>query len=277
VVACRWYGTGPTEGIHVPRPRIASLVALILSAALVASAADAGAITAVERARKDRREAAATIAELRRLLHRHASARRTAISLADVLQVRGGGNLDAGRWHAAQRVTARHDRKAARSVRRVRQRVDHRIDQLLTQRDRLATWLDTVAIFQVCPVDTYLALYDDFGQMVRLPKVPVHRHMGNDITAPTGTPIRAPFDGTVTTSYGVLGGREIRLTGARGYIYGAHLSALGHLGWVKAGTVIGYVGSTGDATAPHLHLEWNPVGVGTVDPHPLLSLACSPV
>ena len=113
--------------------------------------------------------------------------------------------------------------------------------------------------------------------MVRLPKVPVHRHMGNDITAPTGTPIRAPFAGSVSTSYGVLGGREIRLTGTRGYLYGAHLSALGHLGWVKPGTVIGYVGDTGDATAPHLHLEWHPGGGGAVDPHALLALACLPV
>lgn len=259
------------------RPRTAGIAALILSAALVASAADAGAITAVERARKDRREAAHTIAELRRLLHRHASARRTAISLADVLQVRGGGSLDAGRWHAAQRVTARHDRRAHRAVRRVRQRVHRRIAQLLTQRDRLAGWLETAAVFQVCPVDRYIALYDDFGQMVRLPKVPVHRHMGNDITAPMGTPIRAPFAGTVTASYGLLGGREIRLTGPRGYIYGAHLAALGRLGWVKAGTVIGYVGATGDATAPHLHLEWHPGGGGAVDPHALLALACLPV
>ncbi|HYJ62002.1 MAG TPA: M23 family metallopeptidase [Actinomycetota bacterium] len=259
------------------RSRTAGILALVLSAALVASAADAGAITAVERARKDRREAAHTIADLRRLLHSHASSRRTAITLLEVLEVRGGSHLDPARWRAAQRIAARRDRKADRAVARVRRRVDRRIDQLLAQRDRLAAWLEVTAVFQVCPVDRYIALYDDFGEMVRLPKVPVHRHMGNDITAPIGTPIRAPFAGTVSAGYGVLGGREIRLTGPRGYVYGAHLSALGRLGWVKAGTVIGYVGATGDATAPHLHLEWHPGAGGAVDPHGLLALACLPV
>ena len=157
----------------MPRPRTASILALVLSAALVATAADARAITAVERARKDRREAAHTIADLRRLLHSHASSRRTAITLLEVLEVRGGSHLDPSRWRAAQRITARHDRKADRAVARVRRRVDRRIDQLLTQRDRLAAWLEVTAVFQVCPVDRYIALYDDFGEMVRLPKVPL--------------------------------------------------------------------------------------------------------
>ncbi len=45
-----------------------------------------------------------------------------------------------------------------------------------------------------------------------------------------------------------LGGLEVRVTGSRGYVYNAHLSSYGTLGYVRAGTVIGYVGATGDAT-----------------------------
>jgi murein DD-endopeptidase MepM/ murein hydrolase activator NlpD len=62
--------------------------------------------------------------------------------------------------------------------------------------------------------------------------------------------------------------------GDRGYVFNAHLIGYGHLGWVGAGTIVGYVGSTGDATAPHDHFEWHPWNGGAVDPHYLLLLGC---
>lgn len=83
-------------------------------------------------------------------------------------------------------------------------------------------------------------------------------HLGLDLAAPIGTPVRAAADGTVTFSgwstggYGNLaivkhaGGIETRY---------AHMSKLGKTGKVEAGDVIGYVGSTGDSTGPHLHFE----------------------
>ena len=61
----------------------------------------------------------------------------------------------------------------------------------------------------------------------------------------------------------------MRVTGPRGYVYNAHLSSYGTLGSVRAGTVIGYVGATGDATTAHDHLEWHPYGGAAVDPNPL--------
>lgn len=83
-------------------------------------------------------------------------------------------------------------------------------------------------------------------------------HYGVDYGAPVGTPVRATADGTVLSA-GVRGGggRTVRLRHANGYLT-AYLHLSGYAQGVRAGArvdqgqVIGYVGSTGLSTGPHL-------------------------
>ena len=145
---------------------------------------------------------------------------------------------------------------------------------LTTRRDDLQAWLATWGILRVCPVDAPRFIHDDFGEIVRVGDVEPHVHMGNDIVAPSWTPIRAPFDGYAWASSSPLGGYQVRVRGDRGYVFNAHLIGYGDLGWVGAGAIIGYVGATGDSTASHDHFEWHPWDGGAVDPYYLLTLAC---
>ena len=127
--------------------------------------------------------------------------------------------------------------------------------------------------FSACPVPGG-AISDDFGA----PRYGggYHTHEGNDIFAPQGTPIHAPFDGSASGANNTLGGISVIVTGSQGYVYNAHMSGTAALGSVQAGDVIGYVGSTGDAqgTSPHNHFEWHPGNGAAVDPHPYLLQVC---
>jgi murein DD-endopeptidase MepM/ murein hydrolase activator NlpD len=147
-------------------------------------------------------------------------------------------------------------------------------------------------IFKVCPVDQPRAVSNDFGA----PRYSggYHPHAGNDIIAPMGTAIRAPFDGTARSSWNTLGGNSVYVYGAYGYVYNAHLSqySSNSNGPVQAGEIIGYVGNTGDAQGgiTHDHFEWHPNAIpsnwpqspygystlptGAINPYPLLSGVC---
>jgi len=92
-------------------------------------------------------------------------------------------------------------------------------------------------------------------------------HLGTDYAAGTGTPIKATGDGRVAF-IGWKGGygRAVVLKHGSSYetLYG-HMSrfraGLGHGSRVQQGQVIGYVGSSGLATGPHLHYEFRINGV----------------
>ena len=128
--------------------------------------------------------------------------------------------------------------------------------------------------FQTCPVNGPVAYSDDFGA----PRYSggYHTHQGNDMFAPYGTPIVAPFSGTASNSTNGLGGLAVTVSGAGGFVYNAHMSRIGQLGSVSTGDVIGYVGDSGDAqgTSPHDHFEWHPGGGAAVDPFPYLNQVC---
>ena len=104
------------------------------------------------------------------------------------------------------------------------------------------------------------------------------RHEGVDLFAPKGTPIVAPVGGTIERYPNPAGGQAIELYGRDGNrYYFAHLDRYGEGGSVSRGTVVGYVGNTGDArtTSAHLHFEIHPGGgAATTSPYPALVAAC---
>jgi len=95
----------------------------------------------------------------------------------------------------------------------------------------------------------------------------IRAHQGVDYAAPTGTAIKAAGDGRVSF-VGLKGGygRTIILEhgGKISTLY-AHMSrfarGMRNGQRVKQGEIIGYVGSTGAATGPHLHYEYRVNGV----------------
>ena len=84
-------------------------------------------------------------------------------------------------------------------------------------------------------------------------------HMGIDIGASEGTPIYAAMPGTVTTAgwYGGYGNAVIIDHGGGMQTLYGHMSAVGTSPGmnVMPGQVIGFVGSTGNSTGPHLHFS----------------------
>lgn len=97
-----------------------------------------------------------------------------------------------------------------------------------------------------------------------------YNHRGEDLVAPAGTPIHAVGAGTVWTGWDGGAGNYTMITHSNGAVsvYMHQSSFAIRSGWVEAGQVIGYVGSTGNSTGPHLHFEIQPWGAwnGVVNP-----------
>jgi murein DD-endopeptidase MepM/ murein hydrolase activator NlpD len=86
-------------------------------------------------------------------------------------------------------------------------------------------------------------------------------HTGQDFAAPAGTAVRAVGDGKIIfAAYDGAYGNKIVVEHADGTVtWYAHLSSFDRTGGtVEAGDVIGRVGSTGNSTGDHLHLEVHP-------------------
>lgn len=104
------------------------------------------------------------------------------------------------------------------------------------------------------PLTSY-RLTASFGQSSNLWQ---HNHTGQDFAAPIGTPIHAVADGVIVSAgwAGAYGWRTIiRLKDGTENWYCHQSHFVRRSGFVKAGTLIGLVGATGNVTGPHLHLE----------------------
>jgi hypothetical protein len=139
-----------------------------------------------------------------------------------------------------------------------------------------------------CPVAGRVFYRDSFGE--RRTVGGYHPHWGNDVVAPTGRAIRAPFDGFAVAHRDTwFAGLWVTVVGRDGYVRNDHLSRFAKRGWVDAGDVIGYVGGSGDARSPHDHVEWHPWVVpvplhrspfgfrrimDAIDPYPFLNKVC---
>ena len=93
----------------------------------------------------------------------------------------------------------------------------------------------------------------------------IRAHQGVDYAAPKGTPVKASGDGKIIFRgwKGGYGNTIILQHGGNVTTLYGHLSRFDKRGYgsrVRQGDVIGYVGATGLATAPHLHYEYRKNG-----------------
>ena len=99
-----------------------------------------------------------------------------------------------------------------------------------------------------------------FGSRIDPVYKTVKFHAGLDFAAPQGTPIYATADGRITTAGNTGNGYGNHVEINHGYsyetLYGHMVRVKVRIGQlVKRGEVIGWVGSTGKSTGPHLHYE----------------------
>ena len=118
----------------------------------------------------------------------------------------------------------------------------------------------------VSPLDSY-HLSAGFGAASYLWS---HLHTGQDLARPIGSPIHSIANGVVTeTGYdGSYGNKTVVTLDDGTEIWYCHqtsyLVSVGDV--VRGGETIGTVGSTGNSTGPHLHIEVRPGGGDPVDP-----------
>jgi murein DD-endopeptidase MepM/ murein hydrolase activator NlpD len=134
----------------------------------------------------------------------------------------------------------------------------------------------------IFPVAGPTRFVDSFGDARLSGTSEQHWHEGCDVMAATGSPLVAVEDGVLSVYGGSdpLGGLSLFLKGTSGYsYYYAHLSAfapgLAQGDHVTAGQLIGFVGQTGDALAPHVHFEIHDPDGQVLDAYGLLKTAWS--
>lgn len=135
-----------------------------------------------------------------------------------------------------------------------------------------------VSIPSLIPVTSSRSMSSGFGLRVHPVLGGLRAHKGIDLPAPTGTPIHATADGVVGradwfSGYGLY--VQLEHGGNMETRYG-HMSriAVAEGQIVHKGDVIGYVGSTGRSTGPHLHYEVRVAGEA-VNPLPYMQTPAS--
>lgn len=139
-----------------------------------------------------------------------------------------------------------------------------KLTQLADQRSRLLA-----ANRWQLPLSTYrlTATFGEYGLWSSY-------HTGLDFAAPAGTPLLAMARGVITSAgySGAYGNRTVLTLEDGTELWYAHQTSIyASVGdQVSAGDVVGSVGSTGNVTGPHLHLEVRPGGGDPVDPYAAL-------
>jgi murein DD-endopeptidase MepM/ murein hydrolase activator NlpD len=184
-----------------------------------------------------------------------------------------------GQWEGAHQPTfdeaasRRHGELIVRDRRDIVTPPPKRLRKVIVEK-RVRKIVRSDGPFFICPVQANGFFSNDFGA----PRFTggYHPHQGNDIFADLGSPIVAPFDGRAVVATNRIGGLAVKVFGEEGYVYNAHLIHIQRVGQVKAGTVIGHVGDTGNAvgTHPHNHFEWHPENGRAVNPYPYLQEVC---
>lgn len=193
-------------------------------------------------------------------------------------RLEGEGAVLEGKWdelNAAREAITKKAEEAAEVVANLEQKVQQELLAQYGVSSNIGPPLKADGPFYWCPVGTPRSYINDFGY----PRVG-HTHQGNDIFAPEGTPILAPFEGTAEEGTDGLGGIVVHVYASANadYVYNAHM--VRHAGvdgqHVKPGDVIGFVGSTGNAagTPSHDHFEYHPGGGSAVTPYFYLNEVC---
>lgn len=153
---------------------------------------------------------------------------------------------------------------------------DRQFQQLFASWDRTAqrpVSTTTVAVPSRTPLDSYRTS-SNFGLRSHPVIGGLRAHKGLDMAAPTGTPIYATADGLVGKAewFGAYGNYIAIGHGSELETRYGHLSRLSVSAGqrVRKGDLIGYVGSTGRSTGPHLHYEVRVAGQA-VDPTPYMT------
>jgi murein DD-endopeptidase MepM/ murein hydrolase activator NlpD len=129
---------------------------------------------------------------------------------------------------------------------------------------------------RICPVAGPNTFRNSWGE----PRSGGRGHAGVDIVAATGVPLVAIESGTIySPNWHYLGGIGLYLRGDSGDVYYyAHMASYGpgisDGVRVGAGQVVGYVGTTGNAATPHLHLGYQPGGGPLTNPYQLMVKLC---